>query len=73
MNFVIPRSSTTDLISTFRQLEYNKSNYGIIDVQLSLTTLEEVFLTVAESAELKVRIFLRIFFTFEKYKKNQTI
>jgi len=53
INFTIPRSSNKELVPFFEALEKSKADLGIHDLQLSLTTLEEVFLTVAENAELK--------------------
>jgi hypothetical protein len=69
MNYAVPRESTQDLIPFFRKLEATQNELEIHDiqarhwmlfrnndaifVQLSLTTLEEVFLTIAENAELK--------------------
>lgn len=37
----------------FDELEERKGELGISDVQLSLTTLEEVFLNIAKQAELE--------------------
>lgn len=34
-------------------LESNRSNLGMTDAQISLTSLEEVFLTIAKEAELE--------------------
>eukprot|EP01114_Cavostelium_apophysatum_P009754 TRINITY_DN2300_c0_g1_i1.p1 TRINITY_DN2300_c0_g1~~TRINITY_DN2300_c0_g1_i1.p1 ORF type:complete len:1800 (+),score=493.64 TRINITY_DN2300_c0_g1_i1:225-5624(+) len=51
--FAIPRESTSDLVPFFRKLEQTRETLEIKDVQLSLTTLEEVFLSIAENAELK--------------------
>jgi len=53
VNFTIPRTSNKELVPFFDGLEQHKQELGIHDLQLSLTTLEEVFLTVAEHAELK--------------------
>eukprot|EP01117_Protostelium_nocturnum_P005789 TRINITY_DN2086_c0_g1_i1.p1 TRINITY_DN2086_c0_g1~~TRINITY_DN2086_c0_g1_i1.p1 ORF type:complete len:977 (-),score=310.06 TRINITY_DN2086_c0_g1_i1:119-3049(-) len=53
MNLTIPRESTPQLIPFFKTLQEEKENLGILDIQLGLTTLEEVFLTIAESSELK--------------------
>lgn len=52
INYVIPRDSTQELVPFFRKLEARKEELGIIDLQLGLTTLEEVFLSIAENAEL---------------------
>ncbi|PRP80817.1 ABC transporter A family member 2 isoform 2 [Planoprotostelium fungivorum] len=53
VTFVVPRSSTQQLVPFFRTLEAHKTELGIHDLQLGLTTLEEVFLSIAESSELK--------------------
>ena len=53
INLTIPRTSNHQLVPFFEALEKSRHDLGIHDLQLSLTTLEEVFLSVAESAELK--------------------
>jgi len=53
MNFNVPRESSPELMPFFKKLEVNQKRLDIHDLQLSLTTLEEVFLTVAENAELE--------------------
>lgn len=53
MNYLVPRKYTSELVPFFRKLEENKEELGILDLQLGLTTLEEVFLSIAENAELK--------------------
>lgn len=53
MNYLVPRNMTSELVPFFRKLESQKDSLGIMDLQLGLTTLEEVFLSIAESAELK--------------------
>lgn len=53
MNYLVPREATAELVPFFRKLEAQKDDLGIMDLQLGLTTLEEVFLSIAESAELK--------------------
>lgn len=53
VSFIIPRSSNKELVPFFESLDKNRADLEIHDLQLSLTTLEEVFLTIAESAELK--------------------
>lgn len=44
MTFSIPRKSTTELIPFFQKLEDERNSLEIQDLQLSLTTLEEVIL-----------------------------
>jgi hypothetical protein len=46
-NFAIPREQTQQLVPFFKKLEKNSEKLCIDDVQLSITTLEEVFLTIA--------------------------
>lgn len=53
MGFTLSRDGTKDLIPFFRKLEGESKKLSLRDVQLSLTTLEEVFLTIAENAELR--------------------
>jgi hypothetical protein len=47
VDFNIPRPMLKDLPQFFEKLEDVKEKLGILDVQLSMTTLEEVFLTIA--------------------------
>eukprot|EP01119_Soliformovum_irregulare_P016146 TRINITY_DN4639_c1_g1_i1.p1 TRINITY_DN4639_c1_g1~~TRINITY_DN4639_c1_g1_i1.p1 ORF type:complete len:1195 (-),score=473.31 TRINITY_DN4639_c1_g1_i1:27-3611(-) len=51
MNFGVPRESTAELAPFFRLLDTQRQQLHIVDCQLSITTLEEVFLTIAEGAE----------------------
>ncbi len=46
IRFKVPRAANNQLIEFFNTLEAAKDTLSIIDVQLSLTTLEEVFLSV---------------------------
>ena len=41
-----------DLPESLRQLEDNKKRLGILDVQIQMTSLEEVFLNIAKQAEI---------------------
>lgn len=50
---VLHRSKEGQLVQFLDTLEQQRSTLGITDVQLSLTSLEEVFLTVAKKAELE--------------------
>eukprot|EP01114_Cavostelium_apophysatum_P020991 TRINITY_DN7191_c0_g1_i5.p1 TRINITY_DN7191_c0_g1~~TRINITY_DN7191_c0_g1_i5.p1 ORF type:complete len:1762 (+),score=405.22 TRINITY_DN7191_c0_g1_i5:86-5371(+) len=52
MSFAVPRESTKELIPFFNQLENRMSELKITDCQLSITTLEEVFMTIAEKEAL---------------------
>ena len=49
--FVVPRAMEPRLASFLRTLQENKSALGITDMQMSLTTLEQVFLLIAREAE----------------------
>jgi len=51
IRFRIPRAATKKLISFFNILDQNMAELHIIDLQLSLTTLEEVFLSVGAIGE----------------------
>lgn len=53
LTFVIPHDKEKLLANFFAELEDRKSEFGIADVQLGLTTLEEVFLNIAKQAELE--------------------
>ncbi len=50
MSFVIPKSATEEMVEAFTKLETCKLDLGVVDLQLSLPTLEEVFLAVASEA-----------------------
>ena len=45
--------SLPSLQGFFKELKEAKSDLGIVDIQLSLSTLEEVFLNIARAAELE--------------------
>ncbi|XP_026438508.1 ABC transporter A family member 11-like [Papaver somniferum] len=51
LTFVIPRDKEKLLSDFFDKLEDQKNEFGIGDIQLGLTTLEEVFLNIAKKAE----------------------
>lgn len=38
----------------FAELDKRKTEFGILNIQIGLTTLEEVFLSIAKKAELEV-------------------
>lgn len=50
-NFVVPRSAESKLAGFLSELRNARDQLHITDVQMSLTTLEEVFLTIAKEAE----------------------
>jgi len=47
LQFRIPRSAEATLPGFLKELEAKKEELGITDIQISLTSLEEVFLTIA--------------------------
>ncbi len=51
--FLVPKSAENDLPGFLRQLEDRKSELGVTDIQISLTSLEEVFLSIARQAEVE--------------------
>ncbi|CAA6672740.1 unnamed protein product [Spirodela intermedia] len=53
LSFVIPREKEGRLTAFFSELQEREAEFGIADVQLGLTTLEEVFLNIAKQAELE--------------------
>ncbi|CAL1368223.1 unnamed protein product [Linum trigynum] len=53
MTFVIPRDRETLLTNLFAELEERRAAFGIGDIQLGLSTLQEVFLRIAREAELE--------------------
>jgi hypothetical protein len=53
IRFLVPRSQERVLPEFFAVLQQRRAELGVTDVQLSLSTLEEVFLTIARQAELE--------------------
>ncbi|MQM10037.1 hypothetical protein Taro_042924 [Colocasia esculenta] len=53
LTFVIPREKEGLLTKFFSELQDRERDFGIADIQLGLTTLEEVFLNIAKHAELE--------------------
>eukprot|EP01018_Ginkgo_biloba_P024056 Gb_37633 [translate_table: standard] len=53
ITFIIPREKEQQLTDFFAELQDREKELGISDVQLSLATLEEVFLNIAKQAELE--------------------
>ncbi|TKY73412.1 ABC transporter A family member 2 [Spatholobus suberectus] len=53
LTFVIPHDREALLTNFFSELQDREEEFGISDVQLGLTTLEEVFLNIAKQAELE--------------------
>ncbi|CAH9126173.1 unnamed protein product [Cuscuta epithymum] len=53
LTFVIPHDRESLLTDFFTELKDQGSDFGISDVQLGLTTLEEVFLNIAKQAEME--------------------
>ncbi|KAL5816491.1 hypothetical protein ACOSQ3_024869 [Xanthoceras sorbifolium] len=56
MTYVIPHDRERTLTNFFAELEDRQGECGIADIQLSLTTLEEVFLNIAKMAELEIAV-----------------
>lgn len=52
LTFVIPHDKEGILTKFFDELQEREEEFGISDIQLGLTTLEEVFLNIARQAEL---------------------
>lgn len=53
ISYFCPFSANYSCQNFFAELEDRKSEFGIADLQLGLTTLEEVFLNIAKQAELE--------------------
>ncbi|GFR51512.1 hypothetical protein Agub_g13927, partial [Astrephomene gubernaculifera] len=53
MHFLVDRAREPQLNGFLKQLEAERGALGITDVQLSLTSLEEVFLNIARRAEME--------------------
>ncbi|MED6193393.1 ATP-binding cassette sub- A member 2 [Stylosanthes scabra] len=53
ITFVIPHDKEGILADFFAELQDREEEFGISDIQLGLTTLEEVFLNIAKQAELE--------------------
>lgn len=53
LTFVIPHDREALLMNFFSELQDREKEFGISDIQLGLTTLEEVFLNIAKQAELE--------------------
>jgi hypothetical protein len=51
--FLVPKDKESELSDFLRRLEENRRLLNIIDVQISLTSLEEVFLNIAKKAEME--------------------
>ena len=52
LEFLLPQSLAPQLPGFLRELEARSCELGITDMQLSLTSLEEVFLTIARQVSL---------------------
>ncbi|XP_075097484.1 ABC transporter A family member 11-like [Nicotiana tabacum] len=53
LTFVIPHEKENQLGKFFSKLENRKTEFGILNIQIGLTTLEEVFMNIAKKAELE--------------------
>ncbi|PIA27922.1 hypothetical protein AQUCO_07400038v1 [Aquilegia coerulea] len=56
LTFVIPHEKEGLLTNFFAELQDREREFGISDIQLGLTTLEEVFLNIAKKAELEIAV-----------------
>ncbi|XP_060170118.1 ABC transporter A family member 2-like [Lycium barbarum] len=56
LTYVIPHDKESLLTEFFAELQARESEFGIKDIQLGLTTLEEVFMNIARQAELETAI-----------------
>ncbi|XP_059299913.1 ABC transporter A family member 2-like isoform X1 [Lycium ferocissimum] len=54
LTFIIPHEKEKLLENFFAELDNRKTEFGILSIQIGLTTLEEVFLNIAKKAELEV-------------------
>ena len=53
VQYVVPGQKAPELAGFLSLLEQGRAHLGLTDVQMSLTSLEEVFLTIAKAAELE--------------------
>lgn len=53
LTFVIPHEKEALLTNFFEELQDREEEFGIADIQLGLTTMEEVFLNIAREAEVE--------------------
>ncbi|CAL5444802.1 unnamed protein product [Camellia sinensis] len=53
LTYVIPHDKEELMTNFFAELQDRQGEFGIADIQLGLTTLEEVFLNIANQAELE--------------------
>eukprot|EP01024_Parvocaulis_polyphysoides_P015911 TRINITY_DN1703_c0_g2_i9.p1 TRINITY_DN1703_c0_g2~~TRINITY_DN1703_c0_g2_i9.p1 ORF type:complete len:796 (-),score=106.72 TRINITY_DN1703_c0_g2_i9:746-3133(-) len=53
IHFVIPKDKESQLPGFLSKLEQSKQDLGISDIQLSLTTLQDVFLKIAKEVEMQ--------------------
>ncbi|PHT46221.1 ABC transporter A family member 2 [Capsicum baccatum] len=56
LTYVIPHDREKLLTEFFAELQARESEFGIRDVQLGLTTLEEVFMNIAKQADVETAI-----------------
>ena len=54
--FLVPKDAEDKLPSFLKMLEGKRKDLGITDIQISLTSLEEVFLSIAKRAELEAAV-----------------
>jgi hypothetical protein len=53
VHFSVPANSEEELAQVFAELEERRVELGIVDVQLAMSTLEDVFLKIAKDSEVE--------------------
>jgi ATP-binding cassette subfamily A (ABC1) protein 3 len=71
ISFRLPFESSKTFIDMFKELEMNKAEYCFTQYGISVTTLEEVFLKVAESSDEDIR--KSVSFSSNNYKNNNDV
>ncbi|GAX72794.1 hypothetical protein CEUSTIGMA_g249.t1 [Chlamydomonas eustigma] len=53
LGYLVPKEQESNLMPFLKQLEADSARLGVTDLQISLTSLEEVFLNIAKNAEIE--------------------
>ena len=53
LRFVVPASAEGQMADTFKEIETRRAELGIVDVQIAMSTLEDVFLKLAKESEVE--------------------
>lgn len=53
LQYLVPGDKAAQLSGLLGELDSSRSSLGVTDAQISLTSLEEVFLTITKEAELE--------------------